>query len=448
MVNENGQFYILGVVNEIGNINLPKAIKSTSTLTIRWWCRVNRCRLKIADTAGDPVDQSDGNFTIQSSHFKFTANTGESYNIVVAATAIDNPPLLPSDEIGVFTPAGLCVGAATETGTTPLPLSAWADDNQTPTIDGCKISEIMSFRIWSLSAITVSTAVATCSVGNGKFGDGAYARISRLEAQTTSQITISIPDTTRTIGSSIDIPVMITDVSGQGIISVALTIQTDTAILIPKSASNASTLTAGWNTPTYDTSNGQLTIALSGTIPLSGKGKLCFISYQVNPGVAPGRRTMVHSVTAMQNESDSGAIARDGRFRGSSGFRVAVKITYCATNLAVNDADSEILGAAPPSISRHAGFDSFQNICAQQLSLQHIQLVVRIRQSPLYGGAVLQSELETGHKAFKEALASSQQIEYLEGECRAMGNIGNVFDEIGQHDSALVYIHRIPWPCR
>ncbi len=55
-------------------------------------------------------------------------------------------------------------------------------------------------------------------------------------------------------------------------------------------------------------------------------------------------------------------------------------------------------------------------------------------------GAALQSEFETAQKAFKEALAISQQIGYLEGECRAMGNIGNVFDEIGQHDSALVYI--------
>lgn len=55
-------------------------------------------------------------------------------------------------------------------------------------------------------------------------------------------------------------------------------------------------------------------------------------------------------------------------------------------------------------------------------------------------GAALQSEFETAHRAFKEALVISQRIGYLEGECRAMGNIGNVFDEIGEHDSALVYI--------
>ncbi len=55
-------------------------------------------------------------------------------------------------------------------------------------------------------------------------------------------------------------------------------------------------------------------------------------------------------------------------------------------------------------------------------------------------GAALQSEFEVAQKAFKEALVISQQIGYLEGECRAMGNIGNVFDEIGRHDSALVYI--------
>ncbi len=323
------------------------------------------CLLKIADIDGYPVDQSDGFFTIQSSHFKFTANTGESYSIVIDAATIDNQSLLPGDEIGVFTSAGLCVGATTWTGTTPLSLTAWADDSQTPAIDGYQTGEMMFFRIWSLSSITEYRTVATYSVGNGKFGDGAYARVSRLEALITEQLTVSISDTTGAISSIIDIPIMITDVSGKGIISVAMTIQTDTTVLIPISASNAGTLTAGWGMPTYNTLNGQITVGISGTAPLSGKGKLCFIRCQVNPRIAAGNSTIVHFVKVMLNEGNPPAITRDGLFRVSSGFRVAGNITYYSSNSAIRDAVVSLTGFARlEKTTNMAGQYEFLNVVA------------------------------------------------------------------------------------
>jgi len=119
-------------------------------------------------------------------HFTFTFNTEESYSIVIDNASLDGIPLETGDEIGVFTSAGLCVGASVWDGNVPLPLTAWADDSQTPEVDGYNSGEQMFFRVWDASAGTSDdyAAKATYSIGNGNFGFGAYARVSLLEAVT------------------------------------------------------------------------------------------------------------------------------------------------------------------------------------------------------------------------------------------------------------------------
>lgn len=114
----------------------------------------------------------------QPQHFTFTANTGDSYSIVVNSVTLDEVPLDVGDEIGVFTPAGLCVGASVWTGTTPLALTAWIDDSQTPEVDGYTPGDTMSFKIWQQSSDTEFPATATYAQGNGTFGDGAFASVS------------------------------------------------------------------------------------------------------------------------------------------------------------------------------------------------------------------------------------------------------------------------------
>ncbi|MFQ5638290.1 MAG: T9SS type A sorting domain-containing protein [bacterium] len=119
-------------------------------------------------------------------HFTFASNTGESYSVVIDNATLDGNQLTNGDEIGVFTPSGLCVGAAVWDGATPLALTAWADNSQTNDVDGYNSGEKMSFKIWDASAGTQDDypATPTYSAGNGNFGDGAFTRISLLEAVT------------------------------------------------------------------------------------------------------------------------------------------------------------------------------------------------------------------------------------------------------------------------
>ena len=125
----------------------------------------------------------------QTIHFVFKDNTGDSYSLVVTNATLNGAQLETGDEIGVFTPAGLCVGASTWTGTTPLALTAWIDDAQTPEIDGYAAGEIMSYKIFDSSAASESPATPTYTTGNGEFGNQAY---SQLTLAATSGNTISM----------------------------------------------------------------------------------------------------------------------------------------------------------------------------------------------------------------------------------------------------------------
>ena len=119
-------------------------------------------------------------------HFTFKGLTGDSYAIVIQDAQIDGQSLAVNDEIGVFTPAGLCVGASVWTDSIPLGLTAWADDSQTPEIvDGYVMGEQMSFRIWDASVNGEYSASPAYSTGDGTFGYGTYTILSSLKVVST-----------------------------------------------------------------------------------------------------------------------------------------------------------------------------------------------------------------------------------------------------------------------
>ncbi|MBT4500362.1 MAG: T9SS type A sorting domain-containing protein, partial [Gemmatimonadetes bacterium] len=83
-------------------------------------------------------------------HFTYKDRTGDSHAILVESAAIDGIPLENGDEIGVFTPDGLCAGAAIWDGEKAA-LTVWADDSQSPEIDGFPSGEKLNFRVWDRS---------------------------------------------------------------------------------------------------------------------------------------------------------------------------------------------------------------------------------------------------------------------------------------------------------
>lgn len=105
-------------------------------------------------------------------HFNFTDNTGADMTIVIGqgvTPTIDGVNIENGDEIGVFTPAGLCAGAIVWQGP-PAAITVWGDDPQTPVVDGFKANEKYSFRIWDQSEdVEYSTVEFDLSGGTNEY---------------------------------------------------------------------------------------------------------------------------------------------------------------------------------------------------------------------------------------------------------------------------------------
>jgi hypothetical protein len=84
-------------------------------------------------------------------YFKFTSNTGNNATVVLSKSAditVDGYTLQPGDEIGVFTPDSLCVGAVVWPDSSTV-IVVWGNNPQTPEEkDGIDVGEQMHFRIW------------------------------------------------------------------------------------------------------------------------------------------------------------------------------------------------------------------------------------------------------------------------------------------------------------
>jgi len=120
--------------------------------------------------------------TMAQTHFTFTSNTGNNATVGVPTSAnpnIGGTPLAPGDEIGVFTPDGLCVGAVVWEGTNTA-ITVWGDNDQTPEIDGIRVGEQIYYRVWQSSTNTEFTQVdVSYSQGNGIYAvNGIYVLAS------------------------------------------------------------------------------------------------------------------------------------------------------------------------------------------------------------------------------------------------------------------------------
>ncbi len=81
-------------------------------------------------------------------HFVFAENTGGDHSFLIEGIGFDlEMEPQTEDEIGIFTPGGLCVGAS-NWSEDPIGLIAWMDDANTVAVEGFHINEAFSFRYW------------------------------------------------------------------------------------------------------------------------------------------------------------------------------------------------------------------------------------------------------------------------------------------------------------
>ncbi len=89
--------------------------------------------------------------TSNTTYFTYNSQTGNSATIGLPLSAnpnVDGQPLEPRDEIGVFTPDGLCVGGTVWNGETNVGITVWGNNTFTQEIDGIRPGEEIHYRVW------------------------------------------------------------------------------------------------------------------------------------------------------------------------------------------------------------------------------------------------------------------------------------------------------------
>jgi len=125
------------------------------------------------------------NLFAQTQHFSFKERTGNNASVGILTSTnpnIDGAPLEVGDEIGAFTPAGLCVGAIVWENKNTV-LTVWGDDDQTPDIDGIKPGERIYFRVWQKRTdIEFLNVEVIYSQGDGIYTPNGIYILSSLKA--------------------------------------------------------------------------------------------------------------------------------------------------------------------------------------------------------------------------------------------------------------------------
>ena len=105
------------------------------------------------------------------------------------------------------------------------------------------------------------------------------------------KINISIADTSGAAFDTLNVPILISNLTDLNISSIQTKINTDTSIIVPLSVNNIGTITEHWGNPVYELSGNELSINLNGETPLSGEGVLCNIKFLVNPNAVANDST-------------------------------------------------------------------------------------------------------------------------------------------------------------
>ncbi|NQT35010.1 tandem-95 repeat protein [bacterium] len=86
---------------------------------------------------------------VQAQHFEPANDEGPSHSLIIQSATIDDQELGNNDEIGVFTPDGVCAGSVVIADDPPHGLAAYGDDPGTPDdVEGFLEGEEFSFKLW------------------------------------------------------------------------------------------------------------------------------------------------------------------------------------------------------------------------------------------------------------------------------------------------------------
>ncbi|OQX85339.1 hypothetical protein B6D60_08005 [candidate division KSB1 bacterium 4484_87] len=130
-------------------------------------------------------------------------------------------------------------------------------------------------------------------------------------------VTVTIPDTTAESGTSISVPIMVSDLTGLNVLAYDIAITFDQNVLDATGFSRTGTVLETWNDPTVNDLDGQYNLVGAGTSAIAGSGVFIYINFDVVGNA--GDTTTIHFNKMVFNEGDPAATTTDGKFSVGSG---------------------------------------------------------------------------------------------------------------------------------
>ncbi|MBN2000543.1 fibronectin type III domain-containing protein, partial [candidate division KSB1 bacterium] len=243
----------------------------------------------------------------------FTFNDGspipQLYNGTFTVVQDNEPPVFTSDPQA----ESVTVHSATITWRTDEPATSVVQWGETPSYGQVTRSdELVTVHSVTLTGLRAGRTFNFRAGGSDKHGNG--PSWSAGNEFTTPDIVVSLPDAALDPGTMVTIPVRVSDVSGQDITSINMTVQYNRDILTANGVLSEGTMVDNWPSPLFSVSAGQVSVDLSGSTALTGSGILVKLQMQVKNSVPIGRRTALHFADLQLNSGDVPVVARDGQF--------------------------------------------------------------------------------------------------------------------------------------
>ena len=127
-----------------------------------------------------------------------------------------------------------------------------------------------------------------------------------------TEVYIALPDTTASPGDTLDVPVLVSDLTGLGITGVGLRITYDAEKLTALGASTGGTIAEGWGTPTYNITDGRMNIGMAGATSLAGSGPLVYIKFAVASDLSLGVTSPLDLAEVELNDGEIPASVQGG----------------------------------------------------------------------------------------------------------------------------------------
>ncbi len=188
-----------------------------------------------------------------------------------------------------------------------------------------------------------------------------------ISKQAAEAVEFSAPDTSGSPGSTIDVPISVSDLTGKEILALSLTIETQTNVLTPIGITTTGTILGAWGNVFFNISAGQISVTGAAASPLSGSGTFVFLRYQVNPAATGGQTSPIHFVDVILNEGNPPCATQDGLFTCTVGFDVSGNVLYYQNSKPINNATMTLDGFTTTTGTN--GTFSFATIPSANLTL-------------------------------------------------------------------------------